>query len=320
MKLFDYIFLLRPMLIIPVWTISLLGARAALWHDRGLSPFLLDHFPFSNFTSGDIRLLIMLGLATLLTGGVFVVNQIYDVESDKKNGKLFLLADGHLTISTAWTIYFVVTLLAIGGAFILNWQLGVLFVAGAAIGLQYSHPRFKVRKDAYKSMRNNILGHGMLALLFGWVMYQNFDIEGILKSVPYMFAVGAVYLNTTLPDMKGDKAAHKTTYALTWGVEKTQLISLVHVVAALILSIMAADYAFAIAAGISLPFFIAAKASGEISQSVLASKVAILLLSLFASLFFPPYLLLLVLTIIITRAYYAKRFSLSYPVLWERGK
>lgn len=308
------------MLIIPVWTISLLGARAALWHERGLSPFQLDRFPFGSFTSSDIQLLVMMVLATLLTGGVFVINQIYDIKTDKENGKLFLLADGHLTLNEARGIYAVTTLLAIAGAFILNWQLGILFVAGAALGMQYSHPRFKVRRDAYKSMRNNILGHGMLAFLFGWVLYQNFDIQGVLKSVPYMFAVAAVYLNTTLPDIKGDKAAGKTTYAITWGKGKTQTIAAVHVLAALILSVMAADYGFTIAAAIALPFFIMARSTGEIAHSVLASKVAILMLSIFACLFFPPYVVLFAITILIARAYYARRFSISYPVLWDRGK
>lgn len=320
MKLLDYIFLLRPMLIIPVWTIALLGARSSLWRQRGLSPFRLDHFPFADFTSSDVNLLILLGLATLLAGGIFVMNQIYDVASDKQNRKLFLLADGHLQLSEAWRIYVVTTIVAIVGAFLLNWQLGILFTVGAAIGVQYSHPKFRVRKDAYKSMRNNVLGHGMLAFLFGWVMYRNFDIEGVLMSVPYMLAVGAVYLNTTLPDIKGDKAAGKATYGIVWGTKHAQNVSLALVSSAIILSIMAADYGFAIAAGVSLPFFIMARVTGEVNYSVLATKVAILLLSAFAVLFFPPYLILLLLTIVITRTYYAKRFSLDYPVLWNRSK
>jgi 4-hydroxybenzoate polyprenyltransferase len=318
MKLLDYIFLLRPMLIVPVWTISLLGARAALWHVRGTSPFLLDSFPFTSFAGSDTNLLIMLGLSTLLTGGIFVLNQIYDVETDKHNRKLFLLADGHLKIAEAWTIYFVTTLAAIAGAFILNWQLGILFVVGTALGVQYSHPRFKVRRDAYKSMRNNMLGHGMLAFLFGWVMYANFNIESVLKSVPYMLAVGAVYLNTALPDLNGDKAVGKVTYAITWGVPKTQLVALIMVAAAVVLAVMAADYALAIAAAAALPFFIAARVAGKISRSVLATKIAILALSVFAVVYFPPYLILLLLTIVATRTYYAKRFALAYPVLWNR--
>jgi 4-hydroxybenzoate polyprenyltransferase len=319
MKAFDYIFLLRPMLIIPVWTISLLGARAALWRQRGISPFILDHFPFKPFTSNDLGLLAMLALATLLAGGIFVLNQIFDVKSDRQNKKLFLMADGHVSKHEAWIIYWLTTGVAIIGAGALNWRLGILFVAGALVGFQYSHPRFKVRADAYKSMRNNMLGHGMLAFLFGWVMYQNFNIEGVLKSVPYLLAVGAIYLNTTLPDIKGDKATGKLTYGVAWGVPKCQSISLFLIFASLVLSVMAADYSLTISAAIALPFAVAAKARRSVEYSVLTTKVAVLALSLFAALFFPVYLSILMVVITCTRVYYQKRFAMAYPELWERA-
>ena len=320
MRLLDYIFLLRPMLIVPVWTIALLGARASLWATRGTSPFEFDHYPFTPFVGNDLKLLLMLGLAALLSGGAFIINQIFDIESDRKNKKLFLLAEGHLSLREAWVLYAVTTLVAIGGTFLLNWQLGVLFICGALLGIQYSHPRFKVRTDAYKSIRNNVLAHGMLAFLFGWVLYQNFNIEGVLKSVPYMLGVGALYLNTTLPDIKGDKRSGKATYGIFWGVEKTQTVSVVMVTVAIILSTMAVDYGFALAAAISLPFFIAAKINGSVNQSTLATKVAILALSLFAVLYFPPYLAILLVTIIATRAYYATRFAMTYPAMREESK
>lgn len=133
------------MLIIPVWTISLLGARAAQWQQRGLNPFTLDRFPFVNFSSSDLHLLILLLVGTLLSGGIFIVNQIYDIESDRVNKKLFLLPEGHVSITEAWVLYYVTTAGALIGAFILSWQLGILFVLGALIGLQYSLPRFNLK-------------------------------------------------------------------------------------------------------------------------------------------------------------------------------
>ncbi len=318
-KLLDYIFLTRPMLIIPVWTISLLGARAALWRERGFSPIRLDHYPFVSFTSSDLDLLVMLLLSTFLAGGIFILNQIYDADSDKLNKKLFLIPEGHVSIREAWTLYLVLTAAALVGAFVINWQLGCLFVAGGWFGFQYSFPRFKLREHPYKSFRNNVVAHGTLAFLFGWVMYLNFNLEGIIKSIPYLLAVGAVYLNTTLPDLAGDESVGKKTYGSQWGVKRSLQNATWMVVSALILSVMLADYAFAVAAAVALPFFISAWSSASVTTATLASKVAILALSVFAALFFPLYFLLLILTIVATRIYYAKRFNLQYPVLTEKS-
>jgi 4-hydroxybenzoate polyprenyltransferase len=314
-KLLDYIFLLRPMLIIPVWTVALLGVRAASWRERGIGPFQFDHYPFTTFTTFDLNLLLMLLLGTLLTGAIFILNQIYDIDSDKENHKLFLLAENHVSIAEARGLYWVLTVVAVAGTFFLNWQLGVLFVFGAWLGFQYSVPRFKVRENAYKAFRNNIIGHGMTAFMFGWVMFTNFNVEGVLKSLPYVFAVGAVYLTTTLPDLRGDTEVAKTTYAVEWGVAKTLKNATWMVALSLVLSILAADYGFSLAAAIALPLYFFAAIRQSVEFAVLAGKIAILGLSLLAAVYFPLYLVVLLLTFTLTRIYYARRFGMAYPVL-----
>jgi 4-hydroxybenzoate polyprenyltransferase len=320
MKLFDYIFLTRPMLIIPVWTIALLGARATEWRSRSNNPFTLDRYPFVDFSQDDRQMLLTLAVATLLAAGIFILNQIYDVESDRRNKKLFLIAEGHVSLTEAWVLYILTTTIAVVGAFLVNWQLGFLFVGGAIVGAQYSIPWFNLREHPYKSFRNNMLGHGTLAFMFGWVMTQNFNIEGLIRSLPYVFAVGAVYLNTTLPDLEGDKASGKRTYALEWGLEKTLRISFWMTAVGFLLSIMIADYAFALAAGLSLPFFAVAWRHKSLKESVLASKIAILLLSLFAAIYFPPYLAIFLIVVVATRIYYSARFSIKYPVLTGKSE
>lgn len=320
MKLFDYIFLTRPMLIIPVWTIALLGARAAEWRSRGSNPFTLDRYPFIDFSQDDQQMMLMLAMATLLAGGIFVLNQMFDVESDRRNKKLFLIADGHVSLTEAWVLYILTTTVAIVGAFLINWQLGFLFIVGALVGLQYSLPFFNLREHPYKSFRNNMVGHGTLAFLFGWVLTQSFNIEGIIKSLPYLLAVGAVYLNTTLPDLEGDNAVGKKTYAMEWGLGKTLRTSFWMTLIAVVFAIMFADYAFALAAAISLPFFFAAWRHKSLTESTLATKVSILALSLFAAIYFPPYLAIVLLVVVATRIYYAARFSIKYPVLTGKGE
>lgn len=320
MKFLDYIFLTRPMLIIPVWTIALLGARAGEWRVRGNNPFTLDKYPFVDFTTDDRQMLLMLAMATLLAGGIFIINQIFDVESDRHNKKLFLIADGHVSLTEAWVLYILTTTVGIVGAFLINWQLGILFVVGGFLGLQYSLPLFRLREHPYKSARNNMVGHGILAFLFGWVLTQNFNVESIVRSLPYLLAVGAVYLNTTLPDLEGDKVIGKKTYAHEWGLARTLKISFWMTAASVILGVMTADFAFVIAAAVSLPFFGMAWQHKSLKESMLASKVAILALSLFAVIYFPLYLAILLVVLIATRAYYSARFGVQYPVLVDKDR
>lgn len=318
-KILDFFFLMRPTLMIPVWTISLLGARSALWRERGINPVTIDRLPWLTFTASDLNIVAMLLLSGLLVGAAYVLNQIYDVDTDQANRKLFLISEGHVSKQQAWYLYFIATAIAILGAFIVNWQLGVLFVVGAWFGVQYSHPKFNLRQNTYKSFRNNAVGIGTLAFLFGWVMYLNFDIEGIIKSIPYFLAVGAVYLNTTLPDIPGDVASGKKTYGSEWGIQKSQNVAIYMLVAGLILSVMIADYAFTLTALFSLPFFAVARVKGSVASSTLASKVAILSLSVFALLFFPIYALFLLFVIFLSRIYYSRRFGMNYPSFAEKS-
>jgi len=165
-----------------------------------------------------------------------------------------------------------------------------------------------------------MVGHGILAFLFGWVLTQNFNIEAIIKSLPYFLAVGAVYLNTTLPDLEGDKAVGKKTYPMEWGLGKTLRTSFWMIIAAVVLAILFADYAFALAAAISLPFFYAAWNHRSQTEATLATKVSILALSLFAAIYFPPYLAVVLLVVVATRIYYSARFSIKYPVLTGKSE
>jgi hypothetical protein len=89
---------------------------------------------------------------------------------------------------------------------------------------------------------------------------------------------------------------------------------------AVVFAILFADYAFALAAAISLPFFAAAWMHKSLTEATLATKVSILALSLFAAIYFPPYLAIVLLVVVATRIYYAARFSIKYPVLTGKSE
>jgi 4-hydroxybenzoate polyprenyltransferase len=298
LKYLDYLFLMRPVLMPPVWTILLLGHRR------------------SSQLSGESHLPgLALLLVTFLVGAVYVLNQIFDIESDRLNQKLFFLARGYISKGAAIVETILLNVLCVIPAFIISLQLGLLFLLGMIFGFLYSAPPFGVKNRPFGGLILNALAHGNLAFLIGWIMNRSLSADSLLFSLPYMFAVAAIYLNTTIPDMEGDRRAGKITLAVKSGKGSVSVLACSFVLAALILSILVRDIPFLVASSLSFPFFVYSALSKKERATVLATKVPILLLSIAAGIFYPWYFAILILGFLGTRLYYKARFSLDYPTL-----
>lgn len=291
---------------VPVWTILLLGHhRSAVLSGESNSPGLL------------------LLLITFLVGGVYLLNQIYDVESDKLNKKLFFLSEGYISKKNAIFQTILLNLISIVPAYLISLQLGFLFTLGFLFGFFYSARFFSFKGRPLGGFLFNILAHGNLAFLAGgamnhpdgWASAQTLSGKSILFSLPYMFAVGAVYLNTTIPDMEGDEISGKITPAVKWGKERVVLFSSTLVMVAIILSFLIKDIPFFIASALSFPFFILGALTKKNNDIVLSTKLSILFLSMAAGFFYPWYFAILVLGFLGTRLYYKARFHYDYPTL-----
>jgi 4-hydroxybenzoate polyprenyltransferase len=298
LKYLDYLFVIRPVLMPPVWTILLLG------HAR------------SSQISGESNLpgLAVL-LVTFLVGGVYVLNQIFDIESDRLNQKLFFLARGYISRKSAIVETILLNLLSIIPAFLISLQLGLLFLLGMTFGFLYSAPPFSLKNRPFGGLILNALAHGNLAFLIGWIMNRSASLQSLLFSLPYMLAVAAIYLNTTIPDAEGDRKAGKTTLAVRWGKENTVVLACCLVVVATVLSLLVRDIPFLLASSLSLPFFVYSALSKKERHIILATKISILLLSIAAGIFYPWYFAVLIVGFLGTRLYYRARFSLDYPTL-----
>jgi 4-hydroxybenzoate polyprenyltransferase len=90
----DYIFILRPMLFFPGWSTMLAGYFIGT--KRQWFP------PFEQPANLTEIVLLISGLA-LLMGSTFILNQLNDIESDRRNRKLFIISDGSVTEKTAAT-------------------------------------------------------------------------------------------------------------------------------------------------------------------------------------------------------------------------
>jgi len=298
LRYLDCVFLIRPVLMPPVWTILLLGHRR------------------SSQLSGDGYLPgLAILLVTFLVGAVYVLNQIFDIESDRQNQKLFFLAKGYISKRSAISEMILLNLISVIPAFLISWELGLLFSLGMIFGIIYSTPPFSFKNRPIGGFLVNALAHGSLAFLIGWSMNRSLSMESLLFSLPYMFAVGAIYLNTTIPDIEGDRRTGKITLAVRWGKEKVIIFSAILMAVAIVLSFLVGDIPFLIASSLSFPFFIFCAITKRDRIIIAATKVSILFLSIAACVFYPWYFAILILGFVGTRLYYKARFGLDYPTL-----
>ncbi|HVP37061.1 MAG TPA: UbiA family prenyltransferase [Terriglobales bacterium] len=299
LKFLDYIFVLRPVLMVPVWTILLLGYhQGSRYGSSGRSFFWL--FIFS----------------TLFIGGVYLLNQIYDLDTDRKNKKLFFLSEGNISKKVAWIYTTLLYLLSVVPSYFLSFTIGVIFTLGLILSFLYSAPPFSLKNKTYSGLLANAVAHGSLVFIAGFFIRSDFSIYAVLFSLPYALAVGAVYINTTLPDIEGDKSAGKMTFGAKYGILISTLISTLMVLLSIILAVILLDLPFLFSAILSLPFYIFALVTREVGKSVLATKSSILFLSVAAGYFYPWYFIILILGFLGSRLYYKKRFNLEYPRLY----
>ncbi len=166
----DYVFLLRPMILVPVWTFFLLGA----WHASRTTGAPLDY----------TRLLAGIASFTAIVGAAYIVNQITDREADRASGKLFLISHGVIDAKSAWTLAGTLTILSIAAAAILLPR-GFTFIllAGAALGAAYSLEPFRLKRRPVLDVLANAVANGMLNTLAGWAAIGA-PLEGISSPCP----------------------------------------------------------------------------------------------------------------------------------------
>jgi len=104
----DHLFILRPMLHLPVWTIAILG--------------YYSHHPAE---SGRLDIPILLLLGSGLFGAVFLINQIFDIESDRINNKLHFLPKGYVKINIAWIMIVLLNVFSLIAAFFISAGVGL---------------------------------------------------------------------------------------------------------------------------------------------------------------------------------------------------
>lgn len=306
-KLFDYVFVLRPTLFFPVWTVYAAGYfafhRFSFAGNNGAAPIL-------NTTA-----LSLMGWLTLLTGGAFILNQLCDVATDARNHKLFLIAHRHISPRAAWLEMILLSGMAVASAFFYGAELGGLFIAIFLLtGILYSAAPFQWKDRPLLGLLANALG-ALLIFAAGWWSVQIEWQLPLQHALPYMLAVAAVYLYTTLLDVDGDADAQKMTFGVRYGRRATVIAGCAVELGALAAAWWLEDPIILYPALGAAPFFCWAAINQRLTDVSRAIKFPILFLALAICVKAWPYFFLLALVFYLSRWYYRRRFGLKYPSL-----
>jgi 4-hydroxybenzoate polyprenyltransferase len=308
-KTVDILFLLRLPLLAPVWTVLILGWIAGSPNAR-----------IGNFSYGSL-FVILVGFS-LLVASIYVVNQIQDIESDRINGKLFLLPHGIISIPTAWTLAIICATAGFAIAFTQGvWMLS-LFALGFIMGVLYNLPPASLKNRPIGGAAANTLGHGAITFLVGWLSAKGgMDLNaamiksGLLSSLAPAFANGAVFLATTIPDARGDGMTGKKTFCVAYGEKATAIAAVIMCTFALASSLLIENHfwVMTLPAILSLGIFINFALTANKNSAFYSFKWPVFLLSIFVTLFVPMYGVLILVTFAAGRIYYKRRFEIEYP-------
>jgi chlorophyll synthase len=304
LKLFDYLFLLRPIILIPFWSFLLLGYA----HSRA------EWFWIINMDGSILPVLI---IATAFMGIIHILNQIADRNSDQLNQKLFFIANEIITIKQAYLQILILLIITIPPLLYIKINGALLLFIGSILplGMLYSLPPLRLKAKPVIDTLLNAIGYGWVAFSIGWLSHGAFSWSISLQALPYMLAVAAMYINTTLIDAGGDRESGFKTTGIWLGKKKATGISLLCILLVIISAGLLHSWVCLITAVASLPvYYLAFNIQSErwIRLSLhLPGRLFVFL----TGLLFPYFLLFLILLYIGTRWYYKKRFNIIYPAI-----
>lgn len=266
------------------------------------------------------QLWLALALYSGLMGSVYIVNQIFDVETDRLNNKLFLVAEGYVNRKAIWAEAVILLAAALAlSLYFFSRAFALMILLSGILGLLYSIPPFKLKGKPFLDMLANGLGYGGLAFAVGWLVSGEYGPRIWLSSAPYVLAVAAVYVNTTIPDCRSDQATGNITTGVFLGEKATIWLGLGLMAVSAGLSFYLKDWLCLVASVSALPLFVMAAVTRKLRWTMLSYQGGSLALVLLIGLMYPVFFLLLGVTYLSLKIYHKKRFQMDYPRFADRG-
>ncbi len=303
---FDYIFVLRPILLIPCWNFLLIGSYLAKGE--------------GGFTE---KIVLGLFIYTFVMGGAYILNQIMDIETDRVNKKLFLLSEGYIPIKYAYIEMLVLWIVAIFFSLKFDMIFFFFIIISIIMGIFYSVPPIKLKGRPILDTLSNGFGYGVINLSVGWLLIRPFDWDMFSRFIPYFLSLSAFFINTTIVDMEGDRRAKELTTAIFLGENISSIISTILMIGGVVVAYIYKDFVCLIPAAISLPLFVYVAIYSLLKNRVhrkltIASfRLHGLIFTLITAFLYPLYFLILIAVLIGMRVYYKSRFGILYPTLTQ---
>jgi 4-hydroxybenzoate polyprenyltransferase len=247
----DGFFILRPIVLIPVWGFCIFGySRARLAGTGGLPEFWNTADPMSFF---------LIVVFSLSVGCVYVLNQIADIDIDKMNGGLPLLASGIVSRRSACIAAALAGCISVAVPFFLGRPAMIFFsVITIAIGALYSFRPVYLSGRPFFDFLTNALGAGFIAFGAGWHLAGRSlsDPAFLSAGTPYFLLMCAGSISSTIPDIRGDRDGGKRTTAVALGAKKAHYLATVFIMAAALNSLAVNDLVATACALAPLPLYL----------------------------------------------------------------
>ncbi len=313
LRLFDYVYLSRPILFFPGWATMLAGYYTATSETQQLF-----HSPVKiNPIWWDYPIILCVIAFGCAMGGSFILNQLQDIATDRKNNKLFLVGNGLVSISQGYRESIVLIVLSLLVSIIIGWE--ILFVNSGFIlvtGYIYNFPPFKLKSYPIWGLLANMV-MGWFAFVLGWLLLRPFGWFMLYSSLPFLAYNTSLYLLTTLPDMEGDTETAKITFPIKFGFGNTCRLSLLFWIGGLLFSIVLMNQFLIAISLIVAPFYIRFIKNQTTLTASQTLKMGIFFFSLGVCFKFPLFLGLILIAFFVTRLYYLKRFGIKYPTFGD---
>jgi 4-hydroxybenzoate polyprenyltransferase len=289
--------LTRPILLVPVWAFLLLG-----YYRAGGDRFII----------APGCLLVLLSY-TLLISALYIINQIIDIKSDAINKKHLLLAEGMMPPRSAMLFLIVLMLAAAGIAVRLPPLTRIFMALSLILGIFYSLPPFIFKARPVLDFTVNGIGFGFFNFAMGWLSLKPFSSRMLIDALPYVLSVSAIFVNTTILDIEGDRKCNYLTTGVLLRERGAAILGFILILACVIVSFVLRDFVCLVPALIALPLFLAGAVKGSVKHVTLSIRIGGPLLILAVGLIFPYFLGVCLLVFIFLRVYYKKKFDIIYP-------
>ncbi len=301
-RIIDYVFAARPMLIIPVWSIYLVSLH--YHHELAKKEFSIGN------------LAVITGL-TLLIAGAYYVNQVYDQATDRANHKVLFLQFQLVKEDSLILLFILFSIVSIGFAAFYSKVIFFIYLQICGSGFIYSAPPLRLKDRPISGLLLNAYVFGLLIpiSIMPNITQHNAGLLGWDNPFYFFLAVMGVHILTTLPDVLGDMEAGKKTIGSVVPPKISILLALFSFLGAALIAFNSGFNLLIIVAGTAAVVALASLIHSSEKLVLLSTKLPIFMLTLLAGLYYPAYLLFVVVLILATRAYYQRKFKLIYPRL-----